>query len=269
MVQRSLAAFQARERAEEDDFARKVTALEVALAAAVEAFDPEVMRISAFTGMSAAATQSAAARLERDLDAMPTTIVAWCDWLADFLAEDAEARAALLGRNTELINAVTRGKKAGGPPIPTEFEFLKAGLHAWVGGKPFDEIEVALGVDAVAVKTCSRTRDLALKLVNWHLYMIAAAIAELAKVKLAAAGRETANPAVLEILAIALRRGLDTPEKVAFAHRNPTIRTRVGIHSAFERRLGVVEPLLGRSFRDVLGHIDARLAFADADLDGV
>jgi ATP-dependent RNA helicase HelY len=269
MVGRSLAAFQAHARAEDEGFARKVAALEVALAATVEAFDPDVIRISDFTGMSAAAIQSAAARLARDLDALPITIVAWSDWLVDFLAEDAEARAFLLARNADLINAVTRGKKTGGPPTPEEFARLKIGLRAWLEGKPFDQIEVALGVDALAVKTCSRSRDLALKLVSWHLYMIAAAIAELAKVKLAAAGREPANPAVLEILAIALRRGVDTPEKAAFAHRNPSIRTRVGIHRAFNRRFGALEAILGRSFQDVLGDIDARLVFADADPKGM
>jgi len=35
------------------------------------------------------------------------------------------------------------------------------------------------------------------------------------------------NPAVLEILAYAIRRGLDSPEKVAFAYRTSSARSRV------------------------------------------
>jgi ATP-dependent RNA helicase HelY len=269
MVQKSLAAFQARARDEDQSFAAKTVALQAALAAEVETIDPDVTRIAAFTGLSTTAMQVAAARLERDLDVIPTTIVGWSEWLIDFLAEDAEARVALLEKDADLINAVTRGKKAGGTTKPAEFDRLKAGLRSWIEGKPFDEIEVALGVNPLRVGTCNRARDLVLKLANRRFYMIAAAIAELAKVKLVAASREAANPAVLEILAVALRRGFDTPEKAAFAHLNPSIRTRVGLHRAFGERLGVVEPMLGRPFRDVLSNIETQLLFANLDLDEI
>lgn len=269
MIQRSLAAFQAHARNEDPNFAMKTAALQVALAAEVEAVDPDVARISAFTGLSTTAMEAAAARLERDLDAIPTTIVGWSEWLIDFLAEDAEARAALLEKDAGLINAVTRGKKAGGATKPAEFDRLKAGLRSWLEGKPFDEIEIALGVDLLKVGTCNRARDLVLKLANRRFYIIAAAIAELVKAKLVAAGREAANPAVLEILAVGVRRGFDTPEKAAFAHLNPSIRTRVGLHRAFGEKFGVVDPMLGRQFRDVLAHIETRLLFSIVDFNEI
>jgi hypothetical protein len=269
MVQKSLAAFQAHARGEDQNFAMKTVALQAALAAEVETVDADVTRISAFTGLSTTGMQAAAARLERDLDVIPTTIVGWSEWLIDFLAEDVEARVALLEKDTDLINAVARGRKAGGMTKPAEFDRLKAGLRSWIEGKPFDEIEVALGVDLLKVGTCNRARDLVLKLANRRFYIIAAAIAELAKVKLVAVGREAANPAVLEILAVAVRRGFDTPEKAAFAHLNPSIRTRVGLHRAFGKQLGIVEPMLGRPFRDVLSHIETRLLFASVDLNEI
>jgi ATP-dependent RNA helicase HelY len=268
MVRRSLAAFQAHARAEDVSFAGKVAALEAALVAEVEAVEPNVARIAAYTGMPVAGIQAAAARLERDLDAIPSTIVDWSDWLVDFLAEDIEARAALLDRDAEVINALARGKKSGGPPTPPEFGRLKAGLRAWLEGKPFDEIEVSLGVAPAAVRACGRTRDLVFKLANRRLYIIAVAIAELAKIKLAATGRQPVNPAVLEILAVGFRRGLDTPEKAAFGHRTPTIRTRVGLHRAYTAQLGMDAPLLGRPFREVLNYVDAKLAFLRVDRPG-
>jgi hypothetical protein len=268
MVRRSLAAFQARARAEEEVFAEKVVVLQLALAAEVEALDADAMRISAFTGMSASAIQAAGARLEHDLDGLPSTIVGWCDWLVDFLAEDVESRMALLQNDADVINAVTRGKKAGGPTTALEFARLKAGLRAWVEGRPFDEIEIALGVDPGSVGICGRTRDLTLKLANRRFSMIAAALAELAKGKLTTVGREPENPAVLEIFAMAMRRGFDSPEKMAFVHRNTTIRTRVGLHRAYAERMGAVEPLLGHSFREVLNYIDALIAFGAIEIDG-
>lgn len=109
--------------------------------------------------------------------------------------------------------------------------------------------------------TCARARDLVLKLANRRLYLIAAAIAELAQEKLAALGTPAVNPAVLEILPIAVRRGWNTPEKAAFAHRHPAIRGRVAAHRAFEVRLGAMAPTMGRSFSEVLNHVDAHLAF--------
>ena len=261
MVRGSLAAFQARARADAAGFDQKVLSLQAALAAEAEEFDVEATRISAFTGMPVTAIQSASARLDVGIAGLPSTINDWCVWIIDFLAEDDEARNILLGVDADIIKAVSRGKKSEPALTPAEFARLKAGLSAWVGGKPFDEIEVALGVPAASVGTCIRSRDLVLKLTNRRLYMIAVAVVELAKGKLVAAGLEAVNPAVLEILPVAIRRGWDSPEKAAFAHRNPSIRTRVGTHRAFVARFGHPNPMLGRTFREVLDQVDAQIAF--------
>ena len=100
-----------------------------------------------------------------------------------------------------------------------------------------------------------------LKLANRHLYLVAAAVAELVKEKLATLAVEAVNPAVLEILPIAIRRGWDTPEKAAFAHRQPAIRGRVAAHRAYADRLGATAPAVGRTFAEVVNLIDANLAF--------
>jgi hypothetical protein len=97
------------------------------------------------------------------------------------------------------------------------------------------------------------------------VYMISAALAELSKAKFAAMEVQDPYPAVLEILAYAIRIGLDTPEKVAFAHHRPAIKTRVGMHRASVRQVGILPPLPNASFRDVLRHVQAVLAFRDAD----
>lgn len=260
MVRGSLAAFQARAREDAAGFAEKVQTLQAALDTEAEEFDAEATRISAFTGMSVAAIQSASARLE--IAGLPSTVDDWCAWIIDFLAEDEEARNALLGVDVDTIKAVVRGKKSDPDVASEEFARLKAGLSAWVGGRPFDEIEVALGVLPESVGTCVRSRDLVLKLVNRRFYMIAVAVVELAKGKLVAAGVEAENPAVLEILPVAIRRGWDSPEKTAFAHRNPGV-SRVEIHRAFAARFGHPDPTLGLTFREVLNLVDAQIAFGD------
>src|SRR6185312_4432004 len=105
-----------------------------------------------------------------------------------------------------------RGKQAGGELSDAEFERVRLGLQSWIGGKPFQDIEIALGVEPTKVRHCSRSRDLVLKVVNRRLYMIAAAVAELAKGKHTELGVPDPFPALLESLAFALRSGFDTPE---------------------------------------------------------
>lgn len=265
IVRASLAAFQAQVRATEADFADKVSALEAALAENVADTHVDAVRISAFTGLPAQAVESMGERLCQDLDGLPSTIGGWLDWLVDFLREDQVSREAMLVDDASTVTAVTRGKKVGGPTTAAEFEILKAGLQAWIKGRPFDEIELSLGAPPSKIRFCPRARDLVLKLVNRRLYLVAAAIAELAKSKLNEAGKVSSNPAVLEILAIALRKGLDSPEKAAFAHLHPAIRTRVGVHQAFDQRLGTIALRPAQSFRDVIQRVQAVIALGTLD----
>jgi ATP-dependent RNA helicase HelY len=106
-----------------------------------------------------------------------------------------------------------------------------------------------------------------LKIVNRKLYMVSVALAELAKAKFTAAEIQDPYPAVLEILAYAIRVGLDTPEKIAFTRHRLGMRTRVGLHQASIAKIGTLPPQLGASFRDVLQHVQAMMMFDPVDDD--
>jgi hypothetical protein len=60
------------------------------------------------------------------------------------------------------------------------------------------------------------------------------------------------QPAVLETLAVAIRKGLDTPDKIAFAYRRPTVRSRVLIHRSFSELLGAPADTTGLDYATVL-----------------
>ena len=107
--------------------------------------------------------------------------------------------------------------------------------------------------------------DLINQIANRQLYMVAAAAAEVIRQTLIAKEKVAENPAVLEILAYAIRRGLDSPEKVAFAYRTPSARSRVLLHRAFAEKIGDREPMLGSDFEGVMRHLDAVLAFGAFD----
>ena len=142
-----------------------------------------------------------------------------------------------MGSDVGTALSIMRGKKTGGPATPLEFNRLKLALQAWLSGRPFCDIERALGVEEADLGKCLRSRDLVLKLASRPLYLIIGAVAE-SPGPLCAARTAAPNPAVLEILPFAFRKGFDTPDKVAFAQLRTKIRSRVELHQAFVQQVG-------------------------------
>ncbi|MEO9341044.1 hypothetical protein ABFT80_27005 [Mesorhizobium sp. SB112] len=71
---------------------------------------------------------------------------------------------------------------------------------------------------------------------NRLFYMITGALTALVQHALQEAEKVVANPAALEVLSVAVRKGLETPDKVAFAHRSTMIRSRVVMHRSYANR---------------------------------
>jgi len=260
MVRRSFAAFRAHRANADADFEQKLQALGAVLA--TDAGNADITTIAASTGLPDAPLISAQTRFQDDPAAIPDTILSWSDWLVDFFQSDTASYESLLGEDAETVNYVVRGKKKGGPPTDGEFELLKVALRAWLTGLPLQEIETALGVPNNKLKCCPRARDLVLKLANRSLYLIGASMVEIARSVLTAQGLVAPQPAVLETLPVAIRKGLDTPDKVAFAYCRPSVRSRVLMHTNFAATIG--EPILlhGQDYAMVLADITRRLMFA-------
>lgn len=261
MMNRSFAAFQARKTGADVAFDAKLASLKGALDADAQTAEIVTVKIAAFSGMQLEPLTALATKIAAEIDALPTTIVEWCDWLIDFLIADRVSYALLFGGDVETVKAVTRGKKTGGDSTDAEMTLLKPALRAWLSGAPFASIEAALGVAQAKIKTCKRSRDFVLRLMNRRFYMITGALTALVQHALQEADRVSANPAVLEILSIAIRKGLDSPDKVAFAHRSTTIRSRVAMHRAYAERIPNRPDQMGADFQTVLRSIDAHLAF--------
>lgn len=266
MISRSFAGYQARQAKQDAAFGEKLGALKTALDTATEQTSVPVMQIAAFTGLAVEPLAAIAAKVEAEIDSLPSTVCGWMEWLIDFMIADRTSYALLFGSAVETVKAVTRGKKTGGDSTAAEMTLLKTALAAWLKGEPFDRIEASLGVPAAKIGVCKRTRDLINRIANRQLYMVAAAAAEVIRQTLTAKEKVAANPAVLEILAYAIRRGVDSPEKVAFAYRTPNARSRVLLHRAFAETVGDRPPVLGSDFEHVMRHLDAILTFGSLDL---
>lgn len=261
MMNRSFAAFQARKAGEEAEFETKLSSLKGALATDAATAETITVKIASFSGMQIEPLTALSAKLAAEIDTLPTSVLEWGEWLIDFLIADRGSYALLFESDVETVKAVTRGKKAGGDSTESEMALLKPALRAWLTGAPFAAIEAALGVPPTKIKTCKRARDFVLRLMNRRLYMVAGALTALVQNALQEAGKVAANPAAIEILAVAIRKGLDTPEKVAFAHRSPAIRSRVVMHRSYAERIPNRQDQLGADFQTILRSIEAHLAF--------
>jgi ATP-dependent RNA helicase HelY len=174
IVQRSFSGFKARRAHQEQAFNQKIEALRGILAAERE-IHPEMAVIAASSGFSDGPLVAIEAKLTANINALPTSIVAWSDWLVDFLQQDQASYDALIGNNAGDALYVMRGKKSGPAPTAEEFQSLKVGLRAWLSGRPLRDVERALGAEEDDIEYCPRARDLALKLANRNLYLILAA----------------------------------------------------------------------------------------------
>jgi len=125
-----------------------------------------------------------------------------------------------------------------------------------------DSIERALGATAREIKRCPRARDMILKLTNRRLYLVLSAVAAVATQVYGANSQHPPQPAVLETLAVAARKGFDTPDKVAYDHIQQTIRSRVMLHAAFSERFAEPLVLQGQPYQVVLDQVGTRLAFS-------
>jgi ATP-dependent RNA helicase HelY len=257
-VRRSFSRFLAVKSNDQAVFDAKIEALSAVIAQEGPT-NPSVFATGASHGIAYTPLLAIHDRLAADPTQIPQSIVAWSDWLIDFFAADRASYAALMESDVSTALYVMRGSKQGGPLTNQEFAKLRAAMRLWLSGRPYSEIEVALGATAAEIKNCPRTRDLILKLANRRLYLIFSSVAEIAKQIYSAADIAVPQMSVLETLAVAIRKGFDTPDKVAYDHIQRTIRSRVVAHASFANAFPTPLMLQGQSYQIVMDQVSMRL----------
>ncbi|GAB5373831.1 MAG: hypothetical protein AcusKO_02930 [Acuticoccus sp.] len=150
MISRSFAGYRARQAKEDIAFDAKLGALKTALDTATEETSAPVMspfscQVAAFTGLAVEPLTAISAKVEAEIDALPSTVCGWMEWLIDFMIADRDSYLLLFGSAVETVKAVTRGSKTGGESTAQEMALLKTALAAWLRGEPFNKIEASLG----------------------------------------------------------------------------------------------------------------------------
>jgi hypothetical protein len=236
-ISKSLAAFAASEGNTLAIFHARVTRLKEVLAARNDPpNNTAVLELAAQSGAPLAVLERLRDRLLGET-APPITIEGWVGWIFAWLGEDDSARLALLEREKRsILRAV--GLKSDGEFQADALQLLEPGVVAWIKGLPLNQVEQALGGNPATSteKLCPRARTLATSIVPLGLSFISGLVARILK-GMASESILSTTPSI-DCLATAVRRGFDSPAKIAFAELRTKLLSRVDVHTAFAAQVG-------------------------------
>lgn len=66
-----------------------------------------------------------AVKVEAEIEALPSTVRGWIEWLVDFMIAGRRSYAVLFGSAVETVKAIARRKKTGGESTHSEFACSK------------------------------------------------------------------------------------------------------------------------------------------------
>lgn len=233
-VGKSLAAFMAAQRDDANSFNAQIVRLNAVLSqrnAGIE--DGVILELAAQSGAPIRVLQALRERLGTHISELPTSIPGWMSWTFEWLAQDESSRLALLERERGAVLGAV-GRKVDSELSADAIKELLPGVQAWLSGQPLRDIEGALGGNPKAQAECPRARRLITGIVPLGLTFIVGLVVRVAE-EFPEVADGTATPRlVIETLPTAVRRGFDTPVKLAFAEQRKGLLSRVQIHRAFE-----------------------------------
>lgn len=232
LKQRSFAAFQARRKGDETEFASRIGALKATLdAARTTQWAPYILELSAQSGAAAGILKSLADRLSAT-STLPQDVAGWIGWMTDWFAAEPLA-AELLGSSEAAARSAVKVTRTADltPHWPT----LKKALEAWINGLPLAEIEGVLGGSVQSHPHCPRAREIATDLATRGFSYAAGLVVQVLKAQLEAAGQDPDQIPVTGYLATAIKRGFNSQDLVAFAMETKGPLTRIQYHRAHEK----------------------------------
>lgn len=241
LMSRSLGAFLARQRADQDAYFEKVEELWEQTREAVED-DPEavVVSMASQSGLPLNLLERLRERLLGGSGTLPTTVQGWVDWTIAWLKDDDAAREHLL-RDVRRSAVAATGKSATSPLNSAVLDELAPGISGWIAGKTLKEIETSLGGNpegsSDTAKMCPRARELIATVIPRGLSFTIGVVARMVEELDLSSGQDDLDDAVPKGLAAAVRRGFDTISKVEFANMHKDVLSRVQLHRLYDESL--------------------------------
>jgi hypothetical protein len=237
-VERSFAAFRAKRRNASDEFAAQIARLSKILGERITGAEDEVvLELAAQSGAPISVLSTLRNRLAARGEALPATIPEWVSWVFEWLSQDEHSRLALVGRERGAILGAV-GRKVDSEFSPQVIGELLPGVLAWLSGEPLCVIERALSGDPQSHPECPRARRLVTGIVPLSLTFVMGLVARTAQETVEIADGRATPRSVIESLPTAIRRGFDTPSKLAFAEARKGLLSRVQVHRAFATEVG-------------------------------
>jgi len=244
LMARSFGAFMARQRQQEDAYVTKTLGLWTAVQEAVEdKWEDVVLRLASKTGLPLDLLERLRLRILDSREAWPDSVVAWIHFIFLWLRKDEEARKHLL-LDVRRAALNVPGRAATDTLEASTLRLLEPAVVAWVNGEPLNAIERILKGDPDSGKSTQlllpRARSLTSSFIVRGLSFIAGVVARMVVELEIEPAAEDDVLSVINGLSAAIRRGFDSPEKLAFANRHPEVLGRVELHRRFvaERSLG-------------------------------
>jgi len=237
-LHKSFGAFASRAHDAGQAFDEKLDALKLAIAEGVQGdVDSTLAMLASQSGLSVDLLQRLRKRVQADAGKLPVSVSDWITWVIVWLSEDDEARNWLLLDIRGNVLAACGVTKKGSEVTSAVLAQLLPGLHAWVSGQSIVEIEVALGGDPCASaptkRVCPRARELAGSVIPRGISFIMGLVCHVVEGVDPFDQQENLSRQLVESLSVAVRKGFDTPEKLAFSSDNTRILSRVQLHKAW------------------------------------
>lgn len=239
LMARSFGAYAARRRKEESDYLDKVLDLWTEVTEAVEDNPTSVvLSLASKTGVPLDVLERLRLRLIGE-ESLPATIQEWVEFIFRWMKEDKASREHLL---FDVTGAALKaaGKKTDDVLDTSVLAAIEPGVMDWICGRPLNAIEVSLGGKPDSTSEtqmiCPRARELTSTFVPRGLSFIAGVVARMVlEIELGQDDELVDSTSTVRSLSAAVRRGFDSPEKLAFANKNPEIFGRVEIHQIYEQ----------------------------------
>lgn len=233
-LQKSLAAFEARKSGTEHEFETKISDLKSAIQAdAPGEVDNTTAELASQSGLPVDLLIRLRKMITDSIGSLPSTISGWLAWTVDWLGADGDARDWLLGGVSRALMA-SCGQRRDSQLTAEELTLISPGLFAWISGKPFREIERALGGNPDSTnateRACPRARELAGTVVPRGFAFAVGLVSHVVEQVDPFAHQPNLDRQVIDCLSPAVRKGYDTPEKVLLASNAPSALSRVQIH---------------------------------------
>lgn len=237
-LKKSLAAFTADKRAQQQEFESRLAALQTAVAGETKGdTHRSILSLSSQTGLPAGVLQRLRGRLEIEIGSLPTNVVSWTTWTVEWLSADAEAADLLLHDVARAIAGAT-GRNKDSAISREALNGLIPGIVAWLSGMPLSAIETQLGGDPNGGETqrvCPRARDLVGTVIPRGLSFIVGIVAHVVEELDPFDGQEDLDRGLIESLGSAVRRGFDSVDKLSFATERKHLFGRVQAHLAWSQ----------------------------------